>query len=414
LGGRLETLCLDFKRLLETPPILYQLKDLPVLKRLVLKSVKFKLDALEEMHRNIPSIQDLSLDEMAVLKGNRPLDIIPATCMTRLKFSTVSIYDYRNNTLEGTISKETHGQFYQYIVKKYINITDIDYKDDALNSYQQDEIKHIYLNGLLDFFKLTVPIRNELTLSGLPDDVDPFEPLDSVDARINHLALVECSHESSIQYLYHSKQPDYIQDLHLLDTVLDSIHLLKDMPALTSLNVEYANSNTEPICVHGFLAACPPTLKSLAIAAKYLKTEPFNTKLDSIKSLSIGYGPLTSCLGDIISFCFPNLADLYVQGAVTENVNIKLMYPQFLTATFITGNPQLFGTNRNIAFSAHVLSFKSSNQAETQYYICDGRSNHNKPTKIQYADIVDLPILSVETCANIKVEVAVVNKVVLC
>jgi hypothetical protein len=67
----------------------------PVLKKLVLKSVKFKLDALEEMHRNIPSIQDLSLDEMTVIKGDMPLDIIPATCITKLKFSADSIFGAR-------------------------------------------------------------------------------------------------------------------------------------------------------------------------------------------------------------------------------------------------------------------------------------------------------------------------------
>jgi hypothetical protein len=46
---------------------------LPVLKKLALKPMKFKLDALEEMHCNIPSIQDLSLDEMAVIKGDMSL-----------------------------------------------------------------------------------------------------------------------------------------------------------------------------------------------------------------------------------------------------------------------------------------------------------------------------------------------------
>jgi hypothetical protein len=81
----------------------------------------------------------------------------------------------------------THSQFYQYVTKKYTSITDIDYKDNALNSYRQDESKSVYLNGLVDFFKLTVPIRNELILPGLPDGVDPFETLDPVDARINHL-----------------------------------------------------------------------------------------------------------------------------------------------------------------------------------------------------------------------------------
>jgi hypothetical protein len=94
---------------------------------------------------------------------------------------------------------------------------------------------------------------------------------------------------------------------------------------------------------------------------------------------------------------------------MTKNVNIKLTNSQFLTATFITG-----GTDtRGYGFSAHRLSFKSSKQTQTQYYICDKRSGHDKITKMQHNDIAHLPLLSVETNANIKVEVAEMNKVIL-
>jgi hypothetical protein len=258
LGERLETLCLEFLKLQGTPHILLRLKNLPVLKKLILKSVTIRLNALEEIHRNVPSIQNLSLVCISVLQGNMPADIMPATCITKLKFDTG---ECRSISFSDIHDMETHDQLYQYMAKKYTKIKNIDYIDETLTLYPQVYCTNIYLNGLLDFLKLIVPIRNELTLQSLPDVVDPFEALDYVDARINKLKLLECNDKPSLQYLCHSKQPKYIQDLYLLDVRLYSVDFLKDITTLTSLTVRYSKRAPGYICVSDCLAACPPHVK---------------------------------------------------------------------------------------------------------------------------------------------------------
>jgi hypothetical protein len=85
LGSRLKALCLKDMYLQDTSTILSQLKDLPVLKTLTLESAILVIDELELLHKNVPSIQELTLD-LLLLYGSMPSEVVPASSIMKLKF----------------------------------------------------------------------------------------------------------------------------------------------------------------------------------------------------------------------------------------------------------------------------------------------------------------------------------------
>ncbi|KAI8879755.1 hypothetical protein K501DRAFT_302990 [Backusella circina FSU 941] len=392
LGGRLRTLNVDFCQVPNTLAVICQLKDLPVLNRLSLRSPKMNLVDLDNIHKNIPSIQDLTLDSVTILTAaGLPMDIVPATSITKFKFYYGSLKN-----------AEMHALFYRYMAEKYTSITDIDCEDMRLLNYDSNERKHIYSNGILDFIKLIGPNQEKFTFNGLPDGVNPFEALDTVDCQIKYFKFRMCEGKTLLQYLHQSNQWKYIKNLDLINTAIDSIHLLKGMPALTTLSVYNIPPNFLPISLVDFLAACPPTLTSLSVKCSHSIVKPFKAKLDSIKNLDICCSTLTTHLGDIISSCFPNLVTLELTGEVKENVHITLHSPHFQEATFSTSGIRM------PSFCKHGLSFNSPNQTETQYYICHKRQK----THAQYDDIQDLPLLSVISLIETKLDSSHLIKVV--
>jgi hypothetical protein len=172
LGSRLTALYLKDMSIPDTPTILSQLKDLPVLKTLALQSAGLRIDDLELLHKNIPSIQELILD-LLYLNGRIPSEVVPASSVTSLICC-------------GSDSEDVHALclIYQYMAKKYANVTEVVFDDVGLDNYEPSEIKHFYLNGYLDFLKLIGPTQNRLILEYVPDGVNPFEVLDAVDSKI--------------------------------------------------------------------------------------------------------------------------------------------------------------------------------------------------------------------------------------
>jgi hypothetical protein len=393
LGGRLETLFLDFCQVPITRPVISQLKDLPVLKKLTLRSPKIRLVDLENIHKNIQSIHNLALDSVTITPDSMPSDIVPATSITRLKF----YYGSQRNA-------ETHAQLYQYITRKYTSAMAIEYEDRRLLNYDSDERKHVYKNGILDFLKLIGQSQNKLTLYGLPDAVDPFESLDAVGSHIKELFLNTCQSKSIFQHLSQSKQSSHVEKLDLVNTSIDSIHFIRNITTLTSLTINSTPPHSVPIHLFDCLAACPPLLKSLSIKCGSLLVKPFNTKLDSVQHLNIGFALLDNELGNIISNCFPNLVRLELTGEVKESATIMLHNSHFQQATFA-----LSGATVGSLFQ-HGFSLKSPHQAKAQHYLCHKR----RATLVQYNDIQDLPILSVVSLADAKLDSSHRIKVVSC
>jgi hypothetical protein len=385
LGGRLGVLYLDFHFIPGSHAIMSQLKELPVLKQLSLRHPTVSLDILEAIHTNVPSIEDFTLRRAVIKAGTMPSNIQPAVAMTTFNIIIGMAEDI-----------ETHMQFYQYIAKKYINIMDVEYIDRSLRRYHFDEMKQIYLNGLVDFLKLIGPNRSDLTLYTVPDEVDPFEALDAANSKCKTLWLWECEGGTLFEYLSQSKQSTHIVELHTDSTRLHSIHPIKNMMALTTLEIVFRKPDLVPVSLANCLSACPPSLKSLFIEIDCLAVSPFKTKLDSIENLTIICDRLTSDLGDIVSFCFPNLVGLKLDGELTENITLNLQNPKFQSASICTMDGRLDD------HSTHALSFKSPMQPETQYYIYDDTIADLVP----YEDVQYLQMLSIVSFTSKKLDIS--------
>jgi hypothetical protein len=114
LDGRLEELQLDFQGLngIYIRAVQDQLKDLPVLKTIVLQNFYFGINDLENIHTNIPTIQNLILNCVSVAASEIPTSIIPATCIITL-----------NVRIDWIVDVDTHIQLYHYMRKEISALT---------------------------------------------------------------------------------------------------------------------------------------------------------------------------------------------------------------------------------------------------------------------------------------------------
>jgi hypothetical protein len=370
LGGRLEVLYLNLYRVPDVHNIFSQLKGLSVLKKLSLKFAQIRLRCLEELHRNIPSIEDFALDNLTVMDGIMPSNIVPATCITKFKLG-----------IKATSGSKSHKEFYQYMTKKYINITDIEYIDAALPSHSADERKSIYLDGILDFYKLIGPNIDELNLEHVPDCANPFEALDAVGSKIRKFDLDIREAGTIYDYLCQSNQSKYIEKLGLCLPNFCSPDIIKRIPRLTELSLTLSHHHS----FVDYLDACPPSLKHLTLKSQYLTRTPLPSHVYSIETLVIESKILNSSIGNVITYCLPNLVKLTLKGELRESLNIKLTHPALQKATFY-----LKSTVWSMCSHLGFL-YKSPNHTETKYWL----NGVETTTPINDKDIKGIPVLSV-------------------
>jgi hypothetical protein len=191
------------------------------------------------------------------------------------------------------------------MARKYTNITDLSYSDETLKRRDESDRKYIYLNGVLDFFKVIDWSKNTLTLYGVPDNVDVFEALDSVDAQVKGVSFSMCISGAIIKYISQSNQSKYIEKLDILNTSIDSIHLIKNMTALTTLWISFYNSNCPPLNLASCLYACLPSLKTLSIECGEVIVEPFTKKLTRLKPYTLALLHLPAVLRKSFHLVFP-------------------------------------------------------------------------------------------------------------
>jgi hypothetical protein len=374
LGGRLQTLCLDFNTM-SYPNLVSQLKDLPVLKKLSLSRSNISFRILENIHKDIPSIQDFTLKYTRIEPGTLPLDTVPAAAISKFTFSRCL---YENS--------ETHTAFYRYITRKYINATDIDFEDEMLRNYAPDLVKQIYLNGVLDFFRSSTRNKAKLAFTSLPRDIDPFEPLDTADTKVQKLDILFCQNDTIFHNLSQSNQYKHVEELTFHNSNVDSIHLIKDMPALATLRILFTSLRPTPANLVDYLTSCPSSLKTISIQCLRMVVNPFEKNLASIENLDIDTSTITSHLGDMISSCFPNLVNLKLRGIVNEDMSITLKNPHFRKFTFVP-IPYRGGT-----FSNHGFTFKSPHMKDAHYFCYK-----KEITRVPYKKLKKLPMLVVKS-----------------
>jgi hypothetical protein len=385
LCPKLEELELNFYKCTtrKAPVILNRLKDLPALKKLALIYTAITITDLEKIHKNIPTIQEFKLCHANILPSRSPPDIVPALSLTAFEISI----DHSD--------LDTDCQHYQYMNRKYPNITKIKHYNRQLVHYTSDQRRHVHLNGLLDFYKRIINTNTgKLTICGMPNDIDIFEIYDASNYRLEKLKVYSCPEEEPLfQHLSQSYQSNYVKRLVLHDTVIGSLSTLKTMMALTDLKLSFHDSQyLLPINMTDYLNGTPPTIKRFSIDSSYLEVDPQKWQLYSIETLEIRCREIDVTHVNMISALFPKLIELKlsITTFIGDNLNLRLYYPTFQRAIFTLAN---LGTYRS-------LTFESLDQAGLQGYIFHQGKTHS----VLYEKIQSIPNLTVSTLTKKKVD----------
>jgi hypothetical protein len=281
-----------------------------------------------------------------------PTDIEPVTAPS---FFRISISYVENDHVE------THIQFYQYMTQKYKNVTTICYKHDAeMLEYHPDEARHVYLNGILGFYRIMKPYDRELEIYFVPDNVDIFKVIDEMDWQLEVLCISLCQGGTLFQYLAQSNQSKTIQKLKLKDTEIGTPRSIHSMAALTKLDVKFDNTDDSPtINFTDYLNGCPATLKRFSINCPNFGMNPSLTFVNHMEVFVIRCNEITRDLGAIISTCFHHLIRLILSGTLYENVDILLHCYSLTLASFLIRKTDTYG-----------FSFNSRGNVDAHHYIC--------------------------------------------
>lgn len=368
---------MDFKsiRSVSSRAVLEQLDNLPVLNELTLQEAFLGINDLENIHHNIPSIRAFELHTVTIVGSTMPIIISSITGMTSLNISIYRI-----------VNTKTHIQFYQYMTKKYCNVDVIKCYDNMLSQYYDDNRRRrVYLDGIMDFYKVIAPKQISFNIHDVPDGVNVLDIFDEMDCKLEELTVTKCQ-EEILQHLSHSNQSRYIKKLLLIRTNVSSIHCIKRMEALTVLRLDLYDRSRPIVDLSACLNACPPTLKEFTLLCDLMEFAISNVHLNSIETLEISCKSVDRRLADTISSSFPKLVNLTLLGQITENIYITLSNPSFQKVKFSIPWLKSYG-----------VTFKAPNQVVPQHYIIA----RGGCSLVPYAQLSRLPVLTV-TCITEK------------
>jgi hypothetical protein len=381
LCGQLQYLKLDFSgRIDNDRKIIPQLKNMPMLEHLVIHNLDLSIADLETLHNNIPSIKRLELDILDVFESDIPQVIVPPVALVSVSLSMV-----------GCDSLKTICAFYQYLSKKYINITKWKFSGDKWYFIHSRDINHVYENGYLQFLRLIGPTLEELNFYYVQDGRNVFKVLDESDSHIKRFHFDSCT-GAILEDLAQSNQAKCVQSVSLSDTDINSIDSLECIESLTTLKLSYGSFG--PIHLTKCLNACPSTLKNFSFFASDMpKLDLTILQVTCIEHLVINSPELTKELADAISFYFPKLVHLELRGIVKQNITIAPQSSYFQTAKIRTR----MITNR------FLISVKSLNDPSPSLCLCE---ESNVSFTSSHPDFQVLPTLSFEYFKKKKLDIS--------
>jgi hypothetical protein len=117
------------------------MKNMPVLKRLILSIPSLSVADMELMHNNIQSIEDLELNIVAIQDSEMLPVIVSTTQLATMSFEIGFIDDL-----------EIHMKWYRYVTQKYTSVTTWNYHGRGF--MEEEDSQFIYGNGYLEFLAL--------------------------------------------------------------------------------------------------------------------------------------------------------------------------------------------------------------------------------------------------------------------
>jgi hypothetical protein len=349
--------------------------------------MELKVADLETLHNNIPSIQDLNLHDFMIWNSSIPQVVMPTTSFKTLSLS-IKMCDRNTSLID----------LYQYMTKKYIHVTHWNHSP-KIWLYSRVNIKKVFENGYLPFLQLIGPTQDELVFYFLQNGNDVFKVLDESGSQIKKFSFRKCQQETLFQDLAQSNQAKYVKSLSLYETAIGSLDILGSMISLTTLNISL---RSESFHLTDCLNACPSTLRNFSFKHDHVVLDRSTTHESFIENLTITSRTLTKEFGETISFCFPKLVNLQIQGALLEDVILTPQSPHFQTAKV---SPMPFEKE-------FVFSFTSANNPKPLLCLCGWNksgftgykaSKHLRKlffdySKEQVLDTSDPPCIKVRCC----------------
>jgi hypothetical protein len=360
--------------------IVVQMTNLPVLKSLGLKHLSIRIEQLEVLHQNVPSIQNFTLEYVDILESRSPCGITPVDSMTSFDIHVSMVTNL-----------ETHIQWFKYMKRKYTNLTSTRYMDESLDLYDWNTMSRFFSEEILGFLQLIGPTSTAVHVTSLPRDINVFKTLDEAKSRARVLVFTKCESQTLLEDLSRSNQSRYVKRLCFFKTIVNSPCLLQDMPELTSITLLCL----EHVDFLAYVNAFPATVKEFSVTCQTLKVDGSNARCNSIEALLINCDNSIPEFGIILSECFPKLVELKLICPLSTHLHIIPLDDQPLEEVVL----------RTKRYSPHGFVFVHLDQVK--YYLCD-----DKTTLVTRKDIEDLPWLTFTTDREFNMKLSKDNDIV--
>jgi hypothetical protein len=367
-----------------------QLKNMPVLEHLRLTGTPVTLMSLEIMHHNLPTIKSLHL-RVHLRSGDTPRNVLAASLITTLKISICTAEDLH-----------THLQFYKYIYSKYPSVMDVTYNDEhELVDVDVDYVRDIYNEGILPLYQRVEFQTDTFYFGDYCDGLDAFRKFDGFGIKLKYLGIETYRDDVVLRLadLTQSQQSKYIETLALQNVIPEPIHLMKNMMALTCMEIATVYSDGGPYCeellaidFNQLVDACPASLTDLTLSRLDLTFNEPTSNQTSITYLNLSDLCLEPALAKTIETSFPQLSELEFDGEIQHGTIISLPNHnlEFVDIKIIIWQIGRYG---------FVVTTTSDNRVE--YYDENGQlGSNNDDTHLPREDFDGGPVLSL-TCASV-------------
>ncbi|KAI8887993.1 hypothetical protein K501DRAFT_330216 [Backusella circina FSU 941] len=289
------------------------LVNAPALKTLSILGFCFNLTDFESLHKNVPNLQSLSIDDTEINCDIKNADIKPATSVTTFELKSTGVFLAKDEI-----------ELLLYISKKYPNLLELSYGVVILDEVDYD-LGMVYHDGLVPFMKGLGTRLNTLSLGLNNEIIFPFELLDNAGCQIKKLVLGLIMEQPILEQLARSSQVESIQVLIVNYIVnCNTLNWLKGFRNLKELNLchpfQRELSKKKMIDISELLTMLGDTLEVFTLRGVQLSFNALATRqYPLIKSITLVRVTLPSGLDDYFSRSFPNLRSLSFRSCDWSN-----------------------------------------------------------------------------------------------
>ncbi|KAI8885821.1 hypothetical protein K501DRAFT_284102 [Backusella circina FSU 941] len=294
--------------------IQHRLKHMPVLKVLTLDlyNFTFTFNDLERLHKEIPSLVEVSLSQVTLVQSEMPVDItsMPLVKKIKLNFKCTRTSSYITTA---------YLQYFEYISKKYTHLEKLILNSKGYTEFKIADRHRLFDLGWIPFLR-SMPLLDSIEQIDVPAGVNIFKKLDHLEYKVKGLSIYASAHQRNftLDEFTHSDQAKYMRELLLDNFTLPHLDDALRYTKLVKLALYFSDDDDDTLVLNHFLKICPDTLKHLTLEACFVEYDP----LDDYQCLSlISLEMNCTCLGMIgrgveenVYKCCPNLKKVAIEA----------------------------------------------------------------------------------------------------